>query len=70
VGRLDDIIERNRNPKRSERTTVGIGVALFLLLIIALMTMTDLGIPAADPTLTPTRAPDTGEKRVNDVLLR
>jgi hypothetical protein len=68
VGRLDDIIERNRNPKRSERTTVGIGVALFLLLIIMLMTFTDLGIPNEDPPAP--AAPDQNEKRVNDVKLR
>ena len=65
MGRLDDILERNRNPKRTERLTVGIGVALFLLLIIFLMTFTDLGIPKTAP-------PPSGkiEKRVNDIKLR
>jgi hypothetical protein len=44
VGRLEDIIERNRNPKANrERITVGIGLGLFLLLIIVLMVFTDLG---------------------------
>lgn len=48
--------------------TVGIGVALFLLLIIFLMTFTDLGIPNSDP---PAAAPGNKiEKRVNDVKLR
>lgn len=46
--------------------TVGIGVSLFLLLIIFLMTFTDLGLPN-------TESPPPSkqiEKRVNDVQLR
>jgi len=66
VGRLDDIVQRNKNPKRSERTIVGIGVALFLLLIIILMTCTDLGLQK-DGAKPP---PSGTEKRVNDVKLR
>ncbi len=67
MGRLDDIIERNRNPKRTERLSVSIGVGLFILLIIVLMTLTDLGTPnfEKDPP-----APANTEKRVNDVKLR
>jgi hypothetical protein len=66
VGRLDDIIERNRNPKRTERLTVGIGVSLFLLLIIILMAFTDLGLPASNDQPPPSHV----EKRVNDIKLR
>jgi hypothetical protein len=66
VGRLDDIVARNRNPKRSERMTVGIGLALFLLLIIFLMTFTDLGLPSTDSPPPANKV----EKRVNDVQLR
>ena len=67
VGRLDDIVQRNRYPKRTERVTVGIGIALFILLIIFLMTFTDLGRPNfEEPAAPPTKI----EKRVNDVQLR
>ena len=68
MGRLDDIVERNRNPKRTERLTVSIGIGLFLLLIIFLMTFTNLGLPSDAP---PTTNPQpTTEKRVHDVKLR
>ena len=37
MGRLDDIIARNKNPKRfGERMTVGIGLGVFVLLLAAL----------------------------------
>ena len=67
MGRLEDIAERNRNPKGSERLTVGIGVAVFLLIIIALMVFTDLGRPGDAPA---PRDPDDAVKRVNDIKLR
>lgn len=69
MGRLDDIVERNRNPKRTERLTVSIGIGLFLLLIIFLMTFTDLGLPKSDES-PPTNPQPTTEKRVHDVKLR
>ena len=44
MGRLEDIVERNKNPKRfGERITVGIGFGVFLLIILGLMVFTDLG---------------------------
>jgi len=60
VGRLEDIVARNQNPKRGrERITVGIGVGLFLLLIIILMVFTDLGVPEDDPSVfAPPGVPD------------
>ena len=65
MGRLEDIAERNRNPKGGERLTVGIGIAVFLLLIIGMMVFTDLGRPGDAPKPDPTI-----EKRVNDIKLR
>ncbi|MBL0213386.1 MAG: hypothetical protein IPQ07_05860 [Myxococcales bacterium] len=50
MGRLEDIIERNRNPKGNrERVTVGIGIGVFILIILGLMVFTDLG-KRPDPT--------------------
>jgi len=44
VGKLEDIIARNRDPKRfGERMTVGIGLGVFLLIILFLVVCTDLG---------------------------
>jgi len=67
VGRLDDIISRNKNPKRfGERMTVGIGLGVFILIILVLMVCTDLGKrPEAEgpPRIDPT------DKRVDDVRL-
>ena len=61
MGRLDNIIERNRRGKRpKERTVVMLVVGLALLVILALMLFTDLGTPP-----TPRRDP-----RVDDILLR
>jgi hypothetical protein len=67
VGKLDDIIARNKNPKRfGERMTVGIGLGVFVLIILVLMVCTDLGRrPEADA---PARI-DPTDKRVDDVRL-
>jgi hypothetical protein len=61
MGRLEDIATRNRTRRwPRERFAVMFGLGIFLLLILALMVFTDLG-----------RRPEpTGERRVNDVLLR
>lgn len=44
MGRLDDIIARNKNPRRHGRASlsIGIGLSLFVLLILVLMIFTDL----------------------------
>ena len=68
MGRLDDIIDRNKHPARHRkmRFPVGIMLSAFVLLVLILMIFTDLGLtpmpaqPPADPN---------PEKRVDGVLL-
>lgn len=70
MGRLDDIIDRNKNPRkhRKMRFPVGVMLAAFVLLVLVLMIFTDAGLapetkapaPVADPTI---------EKRVDGVML-
>jgi hypothetical protein len=70
VGRLDEIIERNRNPGRGRRKralSVGFG-SVVLLIVLLLLIFTDLAQPPDDERLQP--KPDTGEHRVRDILLR
>lgn len=76
MGRLENIIARNRHPKRfGERLSVGLGLALFLLVIIFLVVFTDLGLPpelrdAPPATERPAHeSPPTPERRVDDVRL-
>lgn len=76
MGRLEQIIARNKHPKRfGERLTVGIGLGLFVLLIIVLMVFTDLGLRPDDPARTapaagpPATGPAAGDHRVDDVKL-
>jgi hypothetical protein len=72
VSRLDDIIDRNKHPARHRkmRFPVGIMLSAFVLLVLVLMIFTDLGYSPTDkPAATEQVAPDTGEKRVNGVLL-
>jgi hypothetical protein len=46
VGRLENIIARNQRPKGSrERFWVMVGFGVTILIIIVLMTFTDLGMP-------------------------
>jgi hypothetical protein len=82
VGRLENIIARNQRPKGSrERLLVSVGFGFAILIIIALMMFTDLGMPPvprkaapAEPGAAPGSATgSTGEqrgKRVDGVLLR
>jgi hypothetical protein len=85
VGRLENIIARNRRPKGSrERFWVTIGFGLAILIILALMTFTDLGMPPVPRRATPAEpgaasgaasgaSGEPGEqrgKRVDGVLLR
>ena len=66
MGRLDNIIARNRPGGRPrERTVVTLGAGLILLLIISLMLFTNLGAPNVDPE-PPPRPPDG---RVHDIQL-
>jgi hypothetical protein len=84
VGRLENIIARNRRPKGSrERFWVTIGFGLAILLILVLMVFTDLGTPPMPRKAAPAEsgaasgasgAPGSGTeqrgKRVDGVLLR
>jgi hypothetical protein len=63
VGRLDNIIARNKRSMRPrERTLVSLAVGFMILLILGLAVFTDLGKPGGDP-------PAPKERRVNDVPL-
>lgn len=69
MGRLDDIIDRNKHPGKHRKMPIPVGLMLsaFVLLILVLMIFTDAAISPTDkPT---TAAPPSGEKRVNGVLL-
>ena len=70
MGRLEDIIARNRDPKANrERISVGIGLSLFLLLIITLMVCTDLGRHPEDVDRPAPQRVEPDERRVDDVRL-
>ncbi len=47
MGRLEDIVERNKNPRkhRQGKFPFGIAVSAFVLLILVLMIFTDLAAP-------------------------
>lgn len=64
MGRLDEIIERNKNPRkhRQGRFPFGIAVSAFVLLILVLMIFTDLDAP---PKTAPPPPPEKG--RVHDI---
>jgi len=67
VGKLDDIIARNKNPRRfGERMTVGIGLGVFVLFILILMVCTDLG-ERPEEKAPPKTMIDPTDKRVDDI---
>lgn len=75
MGRLEEIIDRNKHPRkhRKMRFPVGIMLAAFVLLVLVLMIFTDAGLspgvpPAGSPAAGATQAP-SGEKRIDGVLL-
>lgn len=71
MGRLDDIIDRNRNPRKHRKTRFPVGIMLsaFVLLVLVLMIFTDLAV-SPTPTQEPAPAADpTAERRVNGVIL-
>jgi hypothetical protein len=65
VGRLDDIVARNKHPRRFRkmRFPVGLMLSAFVLLILVLMIFTDLA------GTRPPASPPSGEKRVDGVIL-
>ena len=74
MGRLDNIVARNRRPNRlHERMIVSMVFGAIVLLILALAVFTDLGAPpdagtARDAPAAPAR-PHRGQ-RVDGILLR
>lgn len=71
MGRLENIVERNKNPRKfsKNRFPLGIGVALFVFIIIVLMVFTDLDeSPTSQEPATPAPAA-SDEKRIPGVLL-
>jgi len=80
MGRLENIIARNRRGQRpNERLVVSTVLGLIVLLIIALAVFTDLGMPPGAPPAQPPPAPAAApaaappardHKRVDGVLLR
>lgn len=66
MGRLEDIVERNRNPRRSARRKgLGVGIAsVFLLIVLSLLIFTDLASPPDQP---PPAA--SGDHRIRDIQL-
>ena len=79
MGRLENIIARNRRPNQlRERVVVTLGFGAIVLLILALMVFTDLGLPpdARRPDSAPASAPASPAargrrgKHVDGVLLR
>ncbi|HEY5947837.1 MAG TPA: hypothetical protein VIV40_20195 [Kofleriaceae bacterium] len=68
MGRLDDIIDRNKHPRKHSKMRFPLGLMLsaFVLLILVLMIFTDL---EDDPKPIAPAATPSGEKRVDGVLL-
>lgn len=67
VGRLDNIIARNRRPNQNrERVIVSLVFGSIVLLILALAVFTDLGAPPAEPAPAPVI---DDHRHVNDVYL-
>jgi hypothetical protein len=71
VGRLDDIIDRNKHPRkhRKMRFPVHIMLSAFVLLVLVLMIFTDAAISPDDKKPAPPAATPSTEKRVDGVLL-
>ena len=68
MGRLEDIIQRNRKPRGSVRNRRGLGVGLvsiILFVVLILLIFTDLAHPPDDEPA----PPPTGEHRVRDIRL-
>lgn len=69
MGRLEDIIDRNKHPRKYRKTRFPVGIMLsaFVLLVLVLMIFTDLGMtPTKQP---PPAARESGDKHVDGVLL-
>ena len=71
MGRLDDIIDRNKHPRKHSKMRFPLGIMLsaFVLLILVLMIFTDLADSPEPKTQQPQSPAPSGEKRVDGVLL-
>nr|HEX4313594.1 hypothetical protein [Kofleriaceae bacterium] len=70
MGRLEDILARNRQANRpKERVFVGIVVGVFILVILGLAAFTDLGDPPPDPDDQKVEAPAPPTEHVIHVPL-
>lgn len=70
MGRLEDIVERNKYPRRHRKgsgLTIGVGLALFVFIVIVLMVFTDLGMPKHT---SPPPPDPSAPKRVRGIELR
>lgn len=71
MGRLENIVARNRRPPRmQERLIVSTVISGIVLLIIALAVFTNLGAPPPPRDAPAAPAPGGHGKRVDGVLLR
>jgi len=72
VGRLDDIIERNKNPRRALRRKKGVAigglVSVVLFVVLLLLIFTNLAQPPEDAYPQPAAA-GSSEHRVRDIRL-
>jgi hypothetical protein len=68
MGRLEDIVERNKHPRRYRRrgVTMGMLLGLFVFVILVLVIFTDFEETPVKQQSTP--AP-SGEKRVDGVMI-
>jgi hypothetical protein len=71
MGRLDDIVARNKHPRRHRRAAfpIGIGLSLFVLLILVLMIFTDLAAPPKTDTQPPETSAQPEKGRVRGIML-
>ena len=70
MGRLENIVERNKHPGRHGRkgVTMGMLLAVFVFVILVLIVFTDFDESPTQPA-PPAAEPPSGEKRVDGVLM-
>jgi hypothetical protein len=69
VSRLDDIVARNKHPRRYRKMRFPVGIMLsgFVLLVLVLIIFTDMGL--SKPYVQQPASTEDGGKRVDGVLL-
>jgi hypothetical protein len=68
VGRLDNIVSRNKRGRPKEKTVVSLVIGFAILLILALAVFTDLGKPPM-PDKPSVQPPPSHDHHVNDIKL-